>query len=158
MHISPFSTSKDKNNLYTIRIEYLGEYLGGGEVGEDLCVDPSLALSFLGLYRGMSPYPRAPSLIPGVPWALGSRDDHARAPPGRYLERYCVHVGTLLCTRVYTLVYTRVYFSLLGSRDMSAKHTSRVQLLPHSVYTPRRLRAYPPANSRASPREGGANG
>ena len=137
MHISPFSTSKDKNNLYTIRIEYLGEYLGGGEVGEDLCVDPSLALSFLGLYRGMSPYPRAPSLIPGVPWALGSRDDHARAPPGRYLERYCVHACTLLYTRVYTLVYTRVYFSLLGSRDMSVKHTSRVQLLPYSVYTPR---------------------
>jgi|GEM_PF-2334952 hypothetical protein len=50
MHISPFSTSKDKNNLYTIRIEYLGGYLGGGEAGEDLCVDPSLALFYPGLY------------------------------------------------------------------------------------------------------------
>ena len=83
----------------------------------------------------MSSSPRAPSLIPGVPWALGSREDHTRGPPGRYLERCCVHVGTLLYTRVYTLVYTRVYFSLLDSRDMSTKHTSRVQLLPYSVYT-----------------------
>ena len=79
-------------------------------MGEDLCVYPSLALSFLGLYRGLSSYPRAPSLISGVPWALGSRDDHARAPPGRYLERYCVHVGTLLCTRGYTIVYTWVHY------------------------------------------------
>lgn len=125
-------------------------------MGEGLCVYPSPALSFLGLYRGLSSYPRAPSLTLGAPWTLDSRNDHARAPPGRYLERYCVHVGTLLCTRVYTLVYTRVYFSLLGSRDMFAKHTPRVQLLPYSVYTPRRIHACPPANSWICPREGGA--
>ena len=54
---------------------------------------------------------------------------YKRAPQRTYLERGCVHVGTLLCTRVYTTVYTQVYFSLLNSRDMLCEPTPIVAVL-----------------------------
>ena len=37
---------------------------------------------------------------------------YKRAPQRTYLERGCVHVGTLLYTRVYTIVYTRVHYCI----------------------------------------------
>ena len=54
---------------------------------------------------------------------------YKRAPQRTYLERGCVHVGTLLCTRVYTIVYTQVYFSPLNSRYMLCKPTPVVAVL-----------------------------
>ena len=54
---------------------------------------------------------------------------YKRAPQRTYLERGCVHVGTLLCTRVYTIVYTQVYFSPLNSRDMLCEPTPIVAVL-----------------------------
>ena len=54
---------------------------------------------------------------------------YKRAPQRTYLERGCVHVGTLLYTRVYTIVYTQVYFSPLNSRDMLCEPTPIVAVL-----------------------------
>ena len=54
---------------------------------------------------------------------------YKRAPQRTYLERGCVHVGTLLYTRVYTTVYTQVYFSPLNSRYMLCKPTPVVAVL-----------------------------
>ena len=61
---------------------------------------------------------------------------YKRAPQRTYLERGCVHVGTLLYTRVYTMVYTQVYFLPLNSRLMLYKPTAVVAVflsnrIPH---------------------------
>ena len=61
---------------------------------------------------------------------------YKRAPQRTYLERGCVHVGTLLYTRVYTIVYTQVYFSPLNSRDMLCKPTPIVSSTPIQSYAP----------------------